>query len=345
MFRPPLDVQDDSSLPPNIDTLGYTSILEDLGIKGFLRNASMRPRLLLIIPILWLIISNILFLVSHPKYKGELQVIPATVGLSAAKANGLSGLLGSSGLGSLLSDNANDPLFSVYSESWTAPWFASDLAADQNLTRRIFHERWSSKTNDWKSLNKGVGYWARSLFGITDYRQAAPTPEEVLAYLREYVSVQHTRTNVISYVTFESDDPGLVRDLLQFGHQRITDHMRLIYQSRAKNSIDYIVNELQHVTVAEYRNALIEDLAQQEKIRMMAYANKEFLAQSFGIYVTNSPVWPRGVMVVIESLLVSVLIYIICVVVAAKPTTMAWLRAMLRLPPTPPMDPKEKFGR
>ncbi len=302
----------------NLDVLEYTSIFDDLGISSFLRNAAARKLWLLLIPILWIAVSNLWFSASRVEYQGELQVIPASTGMSPTQTSGLGDLLSNTGFGGLFGGSSNDSMFSVYTESWSAPWFAQDLLENQDLSRRIFHEQWSAETKSWKTSSGGLGNWARTIFGAPPHKHSTPDVEQMLAFLKENITIQHNRGEVMTLVTFDNHDRGLIGDVLKFGHKQITDHMRHIYQKRAQDNVSYLLNELQHVTVTEYRNSLINELAQQEKIRMMAYANKQFVAQSFGVYVTDSPVSPRPIMILAGSLLLSLLGYVALVITASN---------------------------
>lgn len=337
------ELERDNSSPQNLEVLEYTSIWDDLGITFFLKSAVARKRLLWLVPIFWIAISNFWFLLSQDEYQGELQVIPASTGMTSARSAGLGSLLGGSGLGGLFGGSTNDSMFSVYTESWTAPWFAQDLLENQDLSRRIFSGQWSAETKTWRTSSGGPGSWVRFMFGARYHPRSTPNTDQMLAFLNQNIKIQHNRTDVMTFVTFENRDPGLVRDLLTYGHKRITDHMRQIYQQRAQDSVTYLLNELQHVSVTEYRNSLIDELAQQEKIRMMAYANQQFVAQSFGVYVTDSPVWPRLGLILMGSLVLSFIAYAACIIAASKHGALAALRSLWGLLPTSASEPIQRI--
>lgn len=312
----------EAGAPPSqvLDMTEYSSIWDDLGVTAFLNDVKARKKLLWLIPIFWIAISNVWFFVSEDKYQGELQVIPASTGMTTS-GGGLGNVLSSSGLSGLLGggNGGNDAMFNVYIESWTAPWFAQELLNNRGLSRRIFYRKWSAETNDWKVRHAGIGTWIKGAFGARYHaRSGAPDVEEMIDYLTQNLKIQHNRQEVMTFVTLQDRDPQLVRDILTYGHQQITNHLRQVYQQRAKENVAYLLNELQRVTVAEYRASLTAELAQQEKIGMMAYANQQFVSQSFGVYVADAPVFPRLGLILMGSFLLSVFGYGVCVLVVSS---------------------------
>jgi hypothetical protein len=290
------------------------SLLDDLGINYLLRAIKIRKRLALIIPILWLLVSNVWFLASKQEFTGEVQVIPANTGLSGGNSSSLLG----GALGSLIGGAAgNEPMFGIYTESWTAPWFAEEVLKDQDLTRQMFRTRWLGPGEGWKKPGI-IGTLGRTVFGARQPTSNEPNVQMVLDYIGNHLRLQHNRTEIMTLVVMEDRDPQFIRNFLTFGHRKITDHIRLIQQKRAQGSIVNILNELQHVTVSEYRMTLLQELADQEKIRMMTYANDQFAAQSLGTYVSDAPTSPRTAIVIGASLLVSVLIYFAAALGAQK---------------------------
>jgi len=285
-----------------------SSLLDDLGINYLLRAIKSRKRLAFIIPILWLLVSNLWFLISKQEFMGEVQVIPASTSLTGG-GGGLGNAFSSS-LGSLISGGSgNDPIFSIYTESWMAPWFAEEVLKNQPLTRQMFPGRWRGPQEGWGKPGGGIRPLIRTMFGARQPTSNEPNVQMVLDYTAGHIRIQHNRGEVITLVVMNDNNPQFIRSFLSFGHQKIADHIRQVYQKRAQGSIANILNELQHVTVSEYRTTLLQELADQEKIRMMAYANDQFAAQSLGLYVSEAPIWPRGAIVIAASLLISILIY------------------------------------
>jgi len=285
-----------------------SSLLDDLGINYLLRAIKSRKRLAFIIPIVWLLVSNLWFLISKQEFMGEVQVIPASTSLTGG-GGGLGNAFSSS-LGSLISGGSgNDPIFSIYTESWMAPWFAEEVLKNQPLTRQMFPGRWRGPQEGWGKPGGGIRPLIRTMFGARQPTSNEPNVQMVLDYTAGHIRIQHNRGEVITLVVMNDNNPQFIRSFLSFGHQKIADHIRQVYQKRAQGSIANILNELQHVTVSEYRTTLLQELADQEKIRMMAYANDQFAAQSLGLYVSEAPIWPRGAIVIAASLLISILIY------------------------------------
>jgi hypothetical protein len=296
-----------------LDISNDATIWTDLGIVGLFRKIQNRKWMLVLIPLLWLVFSNVAFRVLSDVYSGELQVVPGNLGETTMRAGGLADLISSTGVGALLpGGTSTDGMFGVYVESWTAPWFADDLLANKELTQKIFAREWSAETGQWVEPEGLLTTLLRRLKAILGAKLRPWTPpdaERMLAYLREHIKTQRNRGDIMTSITVEAKDPVLARELLQYGHKHIGEHLAKIFQERADANIAYLTKKLAEVSVADYRRALANDLEQQEKMKMMAFANPEFAAQSLGIFSTTNPIRPNVTAISLVTLFLSIVVY------------------------------------
>lgn len=284
-----------------------STIWDDIGISYLARIVLKYRKLLWLVPILWLVFSNLGFIVSGRTYSAELQVVPATLNGEIGHSNAL-GALGSMGFGSLLGQLANDDLFSVYLESWTAPWFAEALASNELLMKRIFPDQWSNRVQDWrdpqspKAALKSIIY---PLFGGQVKNWTPPGAEDVLKYLQKNIAIQHNSRNVLVHITLRGRDRVLASDILQYGHTLINRRTAEILYARAVKSSEYLTQKLSQAMTADIRQSLINELTTQERTQMLAFADTEFAAQSFGVFTKPSPIAPKGAVIIGLALFVS----------------------------------------
>lgn len=310
----------DSIENDNLDFGRNTSMLDDLGVTHLYRTARRRRWLLVLIPILWLAIANLVFVVSRDVYSGQLQVVPGDLSNVPNRTGGLSDMLGLGG-GLLSSGSLTGGMFAVYVESWTAPWFAEEILSDKELTKRIFRDEWSDDAQGWREPRAwlhGLRDRIEEFFGARTTSWLPPDAEAMLRYLREHIEIEKKRGEVMTSITVETRDRDLARDILRFGHKHIGEHLATIFQGRADANIKYLLQEMAKISVADYRNALTDELERQEKQKMLAFSNPEFAAQSLGMYVTTNPVKPRIVSVILISLFGAVVFYLVLVIVADR---------------------------
>ncbi len=78
--------------------------------------------------------------------------------------------------------------------------------------------------------------------------------------------------------------------------------------TRSTSYISYLVKQLQTVTIAEYRDALIENLAQQEKARMTALGQASYVSERLGApAVSEAPTSPPAAYILFLALLLGLI--------------------------------------
>jgi len=82
-------------------------------------------------------------------------------------------------------------------------------------------------------------------------------------------------------IEFDSSDPQFAIKLLNDVNQAANDHLRKKALLRATEYIDFLSRELNTVTVAEHREAIMQALSEQEKFKMSASSAAPYAADLF----------------------------------------------------------------
>lgn len=319
------------------NTPGFQSgpgIFEDLRLAAFYRKVRRRLWLVLFLFISWVVVANLLFVTTPKVYSGVLEVTPASLGVGSSSGGGtLGGLIGSSFLGGALGGTSTDPIFKLYTESWTSSWLAKTIASNPAMLKEIFAEQWSEEKHGWKRPSGFLHAIAGLIKAVLGMRSSwsPPGTDAVHEYLSSHITVKSNRQSEITSIVAEDTDPKLAAAILQLGHRTISDHLREVFKTRAQQNSDYLVGRLQSVQVADYREALVNQLQQEQKFLMVAFSKSEFAAQPLGLHVTDHPVSPRPVEVLLKAFLIAAALYVALVFVADRlnwPTTLRelWLR-------------------
>ena len=192
--------------------------------------------------------------------------------------------------------NRTDP-FDYYVSGFTSYVAAERLARDQTLMHRLFYLEWSDETHSWHPHETPVHFVLHNvaaLVGVPVRSWSPPDAMRLQEFIKKNVSVDSDKKTRITTISMRSDDPQLASRLLIELHNAIDGYLRDRTMKRATQYINYINSELQKVTVAEYRQALIDTASEQEKLRMAASSNLPFVAEPFGgPEVSAKPVFPN----------------------------------------------------
>lgn len=190
----------------------------------------------------------------------------------------------------------NDP-FDFYLAGLNARVTMERLAKDQTLMHALFPQEWSQESQTWHPRRSPVRALARGIAEFAGFPLRPWTPPDAARlqeYVKKNVAVDSDKKTRLTVISIRSDHPETASRLLYGLHQAIDGYLRDRTMVRATNYIDYINRELTKVTVAEYRQALIDTASEQEKLRMAASSNLPFAAEPFGgSEVSARPVSPN----------------------------------------------------
>lgn len=241
---------------------------------------------------------------AKPAYTVSIQLVPAPS--SPQGGNGGNGL---GALASGLLGGSSDPTsFKIYTAALQSHAASEVIAGNPDIMHRMFSDQWSEQDHAWKpryGMLHPVSVAVKWLLGIHLDDWAPPSADDVYAFLLHDVDVVSSRDSPVVTVSIQSKDPKLAADFLKVLTGDVDMLTRRRALDRANSYIDYIGRELNHVTIAEYRAALVNHLGDEEKTRMMASAtNVGYAADLFsGPMTSQRPTSPKFVITMIAALL------------------------------------------
>jgi uncharacterized protein involved in exopolysaccharide biosynthesis len=231
------------------------------------------------------------------KYTAELKVTP--VYQAQQVSSGLSGLASLTGI-NLPGDKTITPI-ALYTEALKSRDVADNVLRNNHLMQHIFANEWDAAAGRWRQP-EGIGITLianiRAALGIHGERWTPPGGADLQRYVEKNVTVfVSPRTNITS-VTVNDVDPEAARQILLALHSAADQHLRSRSLARSTQYIAYLERKLVAVTNAEYREALVDVLSQQERLRMMASSSTPYSAEPLGeITSSHRPTTPDPVVI------------------------------------------------
>lgn len=215
-------------------------------------------------------------------YTSQLGLTPVSNG-PASGGQALGGLASLAGI--QLPGNEGQSQLEVFLEGLTSRAAANSLARGRpDLMHRVFDREWDGPHRAWRppigimvSVSKGL----KSALGFDDPWRP-PDGERLQTLLQRQIVIDRDRDKRITVISIATADPRLGRDLLSSLHGTVDDYMRQKSLLRAEAYVVFLKGELQSVTVEDYRMSLLQTIAQQEKLRMVAHTTLPFAADPFG---------------------------------------------------------------
>lgn len=220
-----------------------------------------------------LVLAVVYMHVTKPSYTVSIQLVPAPASPQSTPGGGTIGAIA----GGLLGGGNSPTPFKIYVAALQSHAVSEMIARDQKMMRRMYSDQWSERDHAWKEhvgLLHPVTAVIKGILGVYNSDWHPPSADDVYGFLQDSVTVVDSRDSPVVTVSMQSRDPKFAADFLQL----LTSDVDLLTRDRALHRaneyIAFISQELEHVTVSEYRTALVNHLYEQEKSRMMASANK-----------------------------------------------------------------------
>jgi len=189
--------------------------------------------------------------------------------------------------------------FTRFMELLTSPAVAARLIAEPGILPHLFPDRWDVATGRWH-VPGGLTGWLRAaelaLVGRDDWVE--PDAEIVSRQLRRAIVIQPLGTNPMRRILYRDVDRAFAVRLLTLLAGAADAHLRAEASRRAAAEIAYIRTRLNATTVAEYRKALADLLADQERVAMMIEVDLPFAADPIEPpSATARPDWPNPLVI------------------------------------------------
>jgi hypothetical protein len=255
-------------------------------------------------------------------YTAELKVYPApsTSGKTApSPLGGLAAIAGLAGGGS--GSEAVTP-FRFYLEGLYSTEVANRLARDEQLMRTIFVSEWDGAAGKWRepsSLGGSVRAGIATVLGLPRFGWQPPDGVRLQAYIADAVSVrQSVRTPVVTLV-HDFPEPAFAVTFLKRLHLTLDQYLREQQAARTRANIAYLSGELQKVTLADQRRALVAALGEQERQAMLVFADAPYAADPLDEAVVSArPTRPRAVPLLAGSAVAGLLLGVVTSLLLAR---------------------------
>jgi hypothetical protein len=247
-----------------------------------------------------------------PKYSVSLKVTPTSSANSGLPSN-LSSLAGLTGIKLPAGDETMD--FELYLEGLRARETSAAVTAHLDLMQQMFPNDWDEKSGKWAEPGgfvSGVVSLLKGVLGIPHQEWHPPDKNTVNEFLDDELNIVRGRAGPVVTIVIEYERPEVAQALLDVLHETVDSALRQKELDRTNSYVAYLREQLSTVSVTEYRQALHDILAEQEKRRMVASSNLPFAAEPFGApTVSVRPTSPRPFLLMFSSLLLGALLGIV----------------------------------
>ena len=220
----------------------------------------------------------------------KMQVTPVqgSGDQASSRVSSLSSLAQLAGLNLSPSAGQSASQFITYVDSMHSRDLADDLAKNQDLMKSIFSREWDEQSQSWRepepTVLESVKGWIAQLLGSRPLPWQPPDGARLQDFLSGGEGLQIIkdikRPDLVT-IEYDTPDTQFGIKLLNAVNQAANDHLRKKALSRATQYIDFLSKELNTVTVAEHRMAIMQALSEQEKFKMSASSSAPYAAEMF----------------------------------------------------------------
>jgi hypothetical protein len=255
-------------------------------------------------------------------YSAELKVHPAPSTSGKPPASPLGGLAAIAGLSGAAGGSEAVTPFRFYLDGLYSLEVANRLARDQALMQTIFVNEWDAQAQQWhapRSLSGSIRAGVAGLLGLPRFGWTPPDGARLQGYIAYAVTVrQSVKTPVVTLV-HDYPDPAFAGVFLTRLHTTLDAYLREQQAARTRGNIVYLSGELQKVTLADQRRALVTALAEQERQAMLVFAEAPYAADPLdSVVVSSAPTRPRAVPLLAGGAVVGLLLGLVLALVTAR---------------------------
>lgn len=204
----------------------------------------------------------------EPQYSAAMTVGPARNGAAAVGLR-----VGGGGRFGLTTPGTPDEFlsdFARYQELLRATPVAERLLAESDITRRLFADRWDAAAQEWRAA---PGVWPaikQAGLALAGRPLQSPPPDAVALaqLLHRQVSISSVGTGAMRRIVFRHPDRDFALTVLGRIAAAADSHLRNEAARRARAQIDFVRARLRETTIIEYREALTQVLADEERALM-----------------------------------------------------------------------------
>lgn len=289
--------------------------LVEINPRSFFRILHRQYIILVAVVGIVVLLSIIYLHVATQRYMATLELAPVTSHSSLGGNLSALGAIAGVSLGN--NGESSFKLFTIGLQSYRA---AEEVAKDQELMRRMYPAEWSKAENRWKephSIFRTSVRGIKAILGFSNVPWRPPGAQRVYQFLQSDIEVDESHDRPTIRLRLLTADPQLAIDILTKLNKVVDNQLRERALERANGYIAYLTHQLRLETVAEYRQTLLENLSEQEKMKMMANSNVSYVSDVFsGPVVSDKPAWPVPSFIIMFGIAMGLLFGSITAVVA-----------------------------
>jgi uncharacterized protein involved in exopolysaccharide biosynthesis len=257
--------------------------------------ATVKAERLTFLTVLFICIAlAVLYLhVARIRYAVRMEITSASTN-DQAKEGGLSAL---SSIAGISLGGEGSPQFRLFLGSLRSPIAAEAIVSDQDLLKAVFYREWSQTEGRWReppSVLRAPFKALGSALGWKFVTYAPPGVSRVYDYLNEQLKVIPDNKSGVVTLEIDSDRPATAERVLLTLNAAMNQRLQEHDLEHATIFIGYLTKRLVEVNVVEYRSALIQNIAQEEKTRMQASSPLPYASDILGKpMVSSRPVSPK----------------------------------------------------
>ncbi len=290
-----------------VDATDHTGDFDEpvgLSLASLLALVWQRRWLFASVALLPLVLAVIYLHLASYKYRADLTLAPpqssSSSGLSGQIGGSLGGIAALAGVG--LGGQGGGLNYQLYRDSIYERSTAAVLAREPWIMHGIFPREWNARARQWHAPTGPLPAIKQSVLaalGAPDAGWQRPDAARLQDYLLKNVAVVATTKSPVVRLSFLDADPVFAARFLDRLHAVVDAGLRQRLLARTSANIAYLTVKLSQVQIAEHRQALAQELSDQEKLRMTASSTVAFAAEPMGSAAsTPRPVRPDPAIVI-----------------------------------------------
>jgi uncharacterized protein involved in exopolysaccharide biosynthesis len=249
-------------------------------------------------------LASILYLhLARQKY--AVRMVINAVSTKSQSSNG--SLEDLSSLAGIDLPSAGSSQFRLFVGALRSPFAAQAIAADEDLVKAMFPREWSASEGKWHeppNIALKIAHAVGAALGWHIPPWQPPGVSRVFEYLKDQLKIVPDNKSGVVTLEIDSPMPKVAERVLLTMNNAVDERMRQHDLTRATIDLDYLSKRLSTVNVEDYRKALVTNMVDQEKTRMLASAPLPYVSDVLGKpLISEKPVSPVPLAVLVGALI------------------------------------------
>ncbi len=295
----------------NLENQERRTMRDVIDVHAIAQAIWRQRRIFFAVPAALLFLAIVYLHVAHYKYTVVYQVTPVSQDVKTGAKN-LGALAAAAGMSLQGASGGEVDPFELYLQGIYTRDTAALVARDQDLMRKMFPREWDADTKTWRDPNpflRAIIGFIKAVIGSPRTSWHAPDGARMEAYIKGEITVSRDLRNPVVTIQMYHEHPDIAIAFLNRMHEAEDGKLRERTLVRTGKYIEYLDNELQKVTLEDYRQALVDLLSDQEKRRMFASSSSvSYAAQPFQEPTASpTPTAPKPSLVIVVSIVIGFL--------------------------------------